>query len=200
MRIMKIKPVYLRLTGEINALDYLEKAHYFINQFRVDKMACKWAILSLHGALYGFAICACRGTNDSGVTYENKQGDIKLIAFDNALKNCQNSKMMKMLTNSKHLILSKSQRESIEQLKKDLRNNFEHYQPCAWSIEIHGLPHIFIDILDVISFLALETGNFHLITTQRRKIKSIVYQSKRILQSHKLSKEIEKYKMANNVQ
>ena len=52
-------------------------------------------------------------------------------------------------------------RESlIEILTSVFRNNFEHYIPKLWSIEIHGLPRITIDVLDVISFLALETGNY----------------------------------------
>ncbi len=45
-------------------------------------------------------------------------------------------------------------------LKKELRNMFEHYIPSVWAIEIHGLPKITMDILDVIRFLAIETRTY----------------------------------------
>ena len=191
-----MKAVYLRLTEEINALDYLEKSYHFIEKANKDKYAWKWVVLSLHGALYGFAICACRGTSNLIVVKENKKGIKRLISFNEALENCQNYKLMRMTIESKHLVLTESQKESIWQLKKHLRNNFEHYQPMSWSIEIHGLPNIAIDILSLIRFLALDTGNYiHLSTIQKRKIKSYVYQSNCILQNHKLYKEVENSKV-----
>ena len=191
-----MKEVYLRFTEEINALDYLEKSYHFIQRVDKDKYAWKWVMLSLHGALYGFAICACRGTSNLLVVRESKKGVRRLIGFNEALENCQNPKIMRMLTNSKWLVLTKSQKESIRQLKEHLRNNFEHYQPMSWAIEIHGMPNITIDILSVIRFLALDTGNYiHLSTTQKRKIKSYIYQSNYILQNHKLYKEIENSKV-----
>ncbi len=72
MRKVKIRPKWLRLTEEINALDYLEKASYYIRETEVDVYAWKWVILALFGALYGFAICACKGSSPDWVTYETK--------------------------------------------------------------------------------------------------------------------------------
>jgi hypothetical protein len=88
------------------------------------------------------------------------------------------------------LRLTDSQKNSIRRLKKTLRNNFEHYVPRAWSIEIHGLPQISMDVLDVISFLAVDTFRYqHLNQNQRRRVKSIVYQSKKQLRSSRLHRE-----------
>ncbi len=67
---------------------------------------------------------------------------------------------MSMLRHTKHLELTKQQEESISRLTNLLRNRFEHFVPTFWSIEIHGLPQITIDVLEVIRFLALETGTF----------------------------------------
>ena len=95
-----------------------------------------------------------------------------------------------MLMHSQHLVLTDSQKESINFAKKDLRNKFEHYIPSGWSIEIHGLPQIAIDLLDVIRFLAIETKTYiHLNQTQIRKLKSIIFQSKKILKNSSLYKE-----------
>lgn len=73
---------------------------------------------------------------------------------------CQNPNHMKMLINSKHLELTDSQNESIEMLVKWLRNKFQHFKPRLWSIEIHGIPQIAIDALEVINFLARETHTY----------------------------------------
>ena len=120
---MRIKPKYLRVTEELNALDYLEKAYLFIQETESNLLAWKWVVLSLHGALYGFAICACKGTNPKNVTYKTKKGIEKLISFDDVLKHCQNPKRMKMTIKNKHLILTYKQKEAINYLKKVLRNN-----------------------------------------------------------------------------
>jgi hypothetical protein len=253
----KIKPKWLRFTEETNALDYLEKAYFFIRETEYNRTAWKWVILSLHGALYGFAICALKGTNPERVTdfkqknkrthkLSNLPREIKeqgfpenikikynpskeqlefkgamsnnerrsllglsidevykeainrlylnyqfLISFPEALKRCQDPDWMHMTIMSKHLILDNEQKESINVLKKEFRNKFEHYKPTAWSIEIHGMPQIAIDVLDVIRFLAVETGNYtHLNQSQIRKVKSFVFQSKKLLRNSQLYKAV----------
>ena len=103
---------------------------------------------------------------------------------------------MRMTILSRHLELTESQKESIRILKESFRDNFEHFIPKHWSIEIHGFPQITIDVLDVIKFLAIDTKNYcHLNISQCRRIKSIVFQSKRIVKNSILYKE---YKIAKN--
>lgn len=188
----KFQGVYLRLTEETNALDYLQRAYQFICQAETDVLAWKRAVIALYGALYGFAICACRGTNPYTVTYKTKKGEDRLISFDKALKLCQDPEWMRMTIHSKHLELSQQQKRSIQILKDWLRNNFEHYKPTAWPIEIHGMPQVAIDVLEVIRFLALDTGNYvHLTQSQRQQIKYMVARSKRVLKQSQLYKEVE---------
>jgi hypothetical protein len=187
---VKIKAKWLRLSEETNSLDYLIQAYYYIKSTEREIIAWKWVLLCLHTALYGFAICAVRGTSDDSVTFKTKKGEKKLISFDEALKRCQDPRWMQMTETSKHLQLTTSQRESIQEMKHVFRNKFEHYVPTSWSIEIHGFPILVIDVLEVIRFLALETGNYvHLDSSQEKKIKSIIFQSKKLLQRSKLYKE-----------
>jgi hypothetical protein len=187
---VKIKPKWLRLSEETNALDYLEQAYQYIHQTDKNVFAWKWVILALHGALYGFAISACRGTNPDNVTRTSANGKVKLISFDDALELCQNPDWMETACLSKPLRLTLQQKKSIRQLKQQFRNNFEHYIPRGWSIEIHGMPQISLDVLAVIRFLATESSVFvHLNHVQKKKIKSIVFQSKHILQNSQLFKE-----------
>jgi len=180
---------WLQLSEETNALDFLEKAYYYICQTETNVWAWKWVIISLHGALYGFAICTCQGTNYENVTFKTKKGKARLISFDEALERCQNPNWMRMTVLSRPLRLSESQRKSINKLK-NLRNQFEHYTPVGWSIELHGMPQIAMDVLKVIRFLALDTGNYVFLTeAQRKRVKYIIFRSKRILSQSQLHKE-----------
>lgn len=114
----------------------------------------------------------------------------RLISFNEALRRCKDEQIMKMTINSQHLQLAGEQANSIKALKAAFRNEFEHFQPKAWSIEIHGFPQMAIDVLDVIRFLALDMGNYvHLTTSQKRRLKSIIYQSKKTLHQSRLYKE-----------
>jgi hypothetical protein len=185
-----IKGKWLRLTEERNALDYLRQAYFHICRTESNIMAWKWVVICLHGALYGFAICAIKGTYSGNVTYKTPKGIQKLISFNEALKRCQDQNCMRFAGNNYTLQLSDSQRESILILKKEFRDNFEHYIPKGWSIEVHGFPEIAIDILDIVRILALESINrIHLKKSERREIKSIVFQSKLFLRQCKLYKE-----------
>jgi hypothetical protein len=185
-----IRPKWLRFTVETNALDFLERAGEFIRQTESDITAWKWVILALHGALYGFAIAACRSTDLENIIHRTKKGVERLISLDEALRICQDGKWMGTLYGGKPLELTDSQKYSIRKLSKSLRNNFEHYIPKGWSIEIYGLASIAMDMLDIIRFLSVETFRYqHLNQSQRRRVKSIIYQSKRLLKKSNLYQE-----------
>ena len=79
----------LVFSDETNALDYLKRGALFVREAAADDHAWKWVIISLHGALYGFAVCACKGTDYSTVTCQTKGGDRKLISFQQAIAACQ---------------------------------------------------------------------------------------------------------------
>jgi len=123
--------------------------------------------------LYGFLICTIKGTNPDRVKIldkETKKYRDKLIGFPEALKRAQTDKYMRQFDQSKTLKLTKSQKRSIDFIHKTFRNKFEHFIPSRWSIETSGMPKIVIDVLDVIGFLALESGNPILMSDQRERI------------------------------
>ena len=182
----RIEEGYLSLSVELNALDYLEKAYDYIQQTGSDPMAWKWVVIALHGALYGFAICALQGANPDRVTFKTKKGAAKLISFDEALARSQDPGWMGIFVISKPLRLNSEQKDSIRRLKKTLRNNFEHYIPKHEALDLLGMPQITKDVLDVIGFLTFDTGNCDLTSIQERRVKSIIFQSKRILKKSNL--------------
>jgi hypothetical protein len=80
-----MKDRWLTFTEETNALDYLNRAAQFIRETATDDDAWKWVVIALHGSLYGFAICACKGTDYHNVTYPAKRAGRKLLSFGAAI-------------------------------------------------------------------------------------------------------------------
>ncbi len=195
---MTIEPRFLRLSEHVNALDYLDRAYEFMLQTDHNDLAWKWVILALHGALYGFAICACVQGNFENVLQRNKQGGIirhkngrgQLVSFWTAVRQCQDPSVVGA---ARVLRLSKEQKGSISRLHDLLRNNFEHYVPRGWSTEIHGMPRIAIDVLDAIRFLSLQTGAaIHLTQNQRDRVQALVDKAKKMLAGSRLCQEAQR--------
>jgi hypothetical protein len=180
---------YLTFTEETNALDYLEQAARFIREASADDRAWKWVAIALHGALYGFAICACKGADYHTVTHPTR-GDRKLIPFDKALDYCQDPKRMTKTVFSKPLVLTKEQKAAIKKLQRSLRNPFEHFIPMSWHIEIHGMPKVAIHCLEVVRSLAIVAGgNLSLCGEQFASIERVVAESISALRSMPLHQE-----------
>lgn len=159
---------YITFNAEDNALDSLEKAVCFIQEAKIDPYNYKWVIISLFNALYGFAVCAARGTSNIAISKTKKNGEEYLIDFDNIIKLCQNKDYMNMTVYSKPLILSNNHTEAVKILKDEFRNNFEHFTPKLWVIEVKKITQIIPDIFQIINFLALETGNYLLLNNIKR--------------------------------
>lgn len=180
-----------QIDEESNAIDYLEKTIRFLHE--VDSgilIAWKWVCISAHGALYGFAVAAARGTNWHSVTYARKDGSRALMSFDDVLDLCQDPKHMKMLVHSKHLTLNAEQRESIKFLKDQIRNEFQHFVPKGWLLFVEGLPRITSRVLEVINFLALETGTYvHLDAGQQAQVLALVKEGHEICERIRLKYE-----------
>lgn len=120
---------FFRFDTETNAIDFLEKAIFFIKESKTNPKNYKWVAISLFGALYGFAVCASRRTNNNSVCYKNKAGEKRLKCFGDIIEFCENKRHMKMTSNSKHLILTQEQDMAINILKDKIKNNFEHFSP-----------------------------------------------------------------------
>jgi hypothetical protein len=63
-----------------------------------------------------------------------------------------------MYGHSRKFVPRGSQGGSINQLKV-FRDDFIHFVPKGWSLEVSGLPRLFGDCLDLIEFLGWKSGN-----------------------------------------
>lgn len=66
------KETWWRLDEKHNALDYLEMGVRSLMEVERTPWAWKWVCIALHGALYGFGVCALQGTNYELVLQSNK--------------------------------------------------------------------------------------------------------------------------------
>ncbi|PEJ32290.1 hypothetical protein CN689_14265 [Peribacillus butanolivorans] len=183
--------VILRTNELDNALDYLEKSGYHYNA-RGDSHWFKWLMISLHGALYGFGICAIKGTNSDRVIemklkrskFEKRKQEVfelykieygidleddlmesiakyqvgQLMGIWEVLDCCENEDYMKQFTFSKLLKLTEKQRKAINKLIL-YRNDFIHFKPKDISVITQSEEWIIEEVVSVIEFLALESGN-----------------------------------------
>ena len=155
--------------------------------------------ISLHGALYGFAIAVSHGTNWESVTVKRKDG-YHIIGFNAALKRCQDGHYAQGV-GDKALEISESQKESIRKLKSLLRDRFEHYLPMSWYIETHGMPQICIDVLNVIEYVAIDCSMYvrgALKEKGIRKVRSLVSRSRKTLQKSQLFRDLEKIQQSQS--
>jgi hypothetical protein len=168
----QIEENWFRINEKENAIDFLEKAAYFLEQ-KEDQNRWKWVAISLFGSLYGFLICAIQGTNPDRVINKASKYPDKLISFPEALQRAQKDEYMQQFMFSKTLKLTESQKRSIDFIHKTFRNKFEHFIPTRWSIETSGMPEIVSEVLNVIEFLALKSGNSKIwIPHQRERIEN----------------------------
>jgi hypothetical protein len=168
-------PECISFTEESNAEDYLEKAIAFIKTSGSNPLDWKWVILATYGALYGFMICALKGTDPHNVCKPPKHR--KLIDFPEALRRCQDSSWMNVSGFNKVLQLSPDQDRAVHYIQIEFRNQFVHYRPASWSIELAGLPEIIGHGLDVIGSIALAMGSYYA-HYNRERVASLIAEGK----------------------
>ena len=81
----------------------------------------------------------------------------KLDSFLNLYTKVRSDTML-FFVHSKKVIPSPTLSRSIKKLNA-LRNEFVHFLPRSWSLEVSGLPEICLDCLGLVEFLAWECGN-----------------------------------------
>ena len=117
----------------------------------------KWAIIALHQALYGFAICAIRGTNSTSVLRNpDRPATSQVIDVWTALDRAKSRDHI--WPGATPLRISTDEDRAIRRLISEFRNGFEHFGAVSWSIEVSGMPLILRLVVRVTRFLALESG------------------------------------------
>lgn len=136
-----------------------------------DPYRWKWAILAMHSGMQGMMILALQGSHGLHVlkkedakrwldAHENGgpyPGDLRLDDFLSLYKKIK-SDLMIMYVNSKRFSPKGTQGNSMKLLNR-LRNEYVHFTPRVWALELVGLPQMMLDCQDIGEFLAWQSGN-----------------------------------------
>ncbi|WP_103172552.1 hypothetical protein [Paracoccus sp. SY] len=143
----------------------------FVNE---DPQAWKWFMLSLHSALQGACVCHLTTTAAplGAITESNSKEWIKyfeerrlnksatppktcLMSLPGLLKAVRNPNSTDSHFGGKNIAISDKELNWLRLLHNEIRNQFIHFEPTGWVIEISGLPdfaklvaRIVADILD----------------------------------------------------
>lgn len=154
---------------EQDAIVSLELVGEQLPRVMTDALHWKWVILALHSALQGFMVLALRGTSAlNTLTQESAKRWIeahekgegyprtKLDWFPSLYAKIQSDRMM-MYHGSKPFVPAGTQGRSVDNLNQ-LRNFFVHFL-AHLSLDVSGWPQMVIDTVEIIEFLAFESGN-----------------------------------------
>lgn len=93
-----------------------------------------------------------------------------LISFEQALERVQSSESLPR-SNIIPLKLSVTEKDAVDRLKNDFRNEFEHFTPKTWIDPMYGMAPLVEPVLDVIKRLALESNFIMFLGHDERRMK-----------------------------
>ncbi|WP_342488552.1 hypothetical protein MKX67_18395 [Cytobacillus sp. FSL W7-1323] len=152
-----------------NAIDFLEQAAIYHKDNNFSHRF-KWVCISLHGALYGFAVNSVGGTNPIERILKNtnkKTNKWHLLNLMEILDLCQDPELIQVV-NGKALKLTNYQEKAIKRLN-EYRNDFSHFGANGYSI-IGSLDCVVSPVLEIIRFLAIESNNILYFSDQKQRV------------------------------
>jgi len=156
---------WIRTNEQEEAVAALEAFTRFLPGVKTDPFEWRWAILSLHIALQGFMVVAIRdsaGLSPLPDDVAAKRLDAhrgggpkpkeRLDTYPNLYEKIKKANVA-ALVQGRPFVPSGTQGRSVKLLNQ-ARNQFVHFLPAVWSLEITGLPHLCLDCLAIIEYLA----------------------------------------------
>jgi hypothetical protein len=162
---------WLITDGWVEAVSAFEVFAEEAQRVSVDPYRWKWAIIALHSGLQGMMVLALQGSHglhvlrpedanrwldahERGGPYPS---DLKLDDFLSIYKKVKGDKML-MYVNSQKFVPRGTQGGSVKLLNR-LRNEFIHFTPRVWALELAGLPAMALDCLGMAELLAWQSNN-----------------------------------------
>jgi hypothetical protein len=151
----------------IAALEFLAE---ITRALRSSAYHWKWIIIVLHNAIQCFMVIALRQSDGRGPIQDKCMAKIiqaldrnemppreKLDDFMTLHKKIKTPERMRKYGRSKHLNATADEDLAMEKLN-DLRNEFLHFTPRGWSLEVTGAPTLCLRCLRIVDFLVSESG------------------------------------------
>ncbi len=167
----KVGEKYLITDGFVETVSAFEALVDELQRILSDPYRWKWAILAMHSGLQGMMVLALQGSNGLHVLKPDdaarwldayEQGgplpsDFKLDDFLSLYEKIKRDLML-MYGHSQKFRPGGTQGSSIKFLNR-IRNEYVHFTPKVWALELEGLPNKLLDTLDIAEFLAWQSGN-----------------------------------------
>lgn len=135
-----------------------------------DVYQWKWIVIASHNALQGFMVLALRNGNNLTIMPEKLAGkwleayraemplpEERLDSFPNLYKKIKGEDMERLVLSRRFTATDEHDR-CVRKLQ-ELRNDFIHFIPRGWSVEVSGLPSICLTVVEIIEFLGWESFN-----------------------------------------
>ncbi len=165
---------WLGTNESVETVSDLEMFAEQLNRVTDDPHRWKWAVIAQHNGLQGMMVLVLKGSNGFNVLREsdtNRLKDwlssdqnknprprgLKLADFPELYRRIKGRRML-MYIDSRKFVPNGTQGRSIKMLNR-LRNDFVHFTPKVWGLDLGGLPEIASDCLEIAEFLAWESGN-----------------------------------------
>lgn len=159
--------MYLRIDERTDVLLSLRQCDLALRLAGRSPGNWKWAILALHNALQGALVCHLSGSAQLGaLTAKSISEWLSWYGGDRSLpppkeRLAETKELFARLSaeNKRYeqagpiIPVGTDQVRAFQRLHT-LRNDFQHFTPKGWSLEIAGLPEIFLGVLDVIKAIA----------------------------------------------
>ncbi len=155
-------PKYLRTDEQHDVLVSLKEVRNQIVRTDQDIDCWKWALIALASAVNGALTCNLSGTMQVGaLCQKNAKRTITALQMDSSeeLPEPRLANPHELLRRAKGegrieqagplIYATASQEKSFLRLF-EFRNQFIHFHPTSWSIEITGMPSIFLDVMQII--------------------------------------------------
>lgn len=165
-----MRRIYLRTDTLEDVCRNAEFAAGHFSSVQDDSYQWKWVVLGLHSTLQSIMVAVLRDSAGINILRSKIRARLLKALQENATRPAEHlddflnlyegtqSEAMQKYAESKPLAPTQGQDASIRMLHK-LRNEFVHFVPKHWSIEVSGLPEAVMECVTVIRFLAFESGN-----------------------------------------
>jgi len=160
---------YLRTDEREEAVRSLEFARSQAALLSDDPYAWKWILISLHNAVQGFMVLALRNGNGllalrdhiaaKWLKVYREGGEYPVEKLDDFLSLYEKVKKPSNFHRVSAACFAGSEARDLSMKRlNDIRNEFIHFTPKGWSLQMAGLPQICLDGLDLIRHLGWETN------------------------------------------
>jgi hypothetical protein len=162
------RAAFLRTTEHEEAVRSLEWAELQARGLSTDPYLWKWVVAALHNATQGFMVLALWNGNGL-LTLRPRIAEKWLKAYESGgpfpaekLDDFLNLYAKVKDANNFHTVgagpfAPSATTDRSLKLLNEIRNNFTHFTPKGWSLELAGLPRIALDALSLIHFLGWES-------------------------------------------